>query len=335
MALRKEKSPGERFTMVISDDPAAEARWRPFLTRWQRDFGPAMLTDPVGGAVKFGEERLLIIDVAEPLPVASSLGGFSGARRLQFVRSSLDALCKVKAVNEIVSPHAVIFAERDWKPGSFVSLHAHRFAHLPQFDLAADESFAEVIAAATDNRRHYAHAPELDLHGKWPVVVRRYGLEPLLMRASGCRVLDLGAAEGGIALDFLRHGAAAVHGFEREPSRVDAARALCSRYERAMFDVADLSNWEAFCCDTPHLQPSYEIVLYLGLHHHLPAPTRVATLLGAQARATHFLAVRTPAAVFDADGIGGILRARDWVVLSEEQEQSGTGRLIIYRRAKA
>jgi hypothetical protein len=145
----------------------------------------------------------------------------------------------------------------------------------------------------------YSAASEFGLDGKWPPAVRLSGLEALADASAGKTVLDLGAAEGFIARRFLSGGqdggAALLHGFEFVPERVTAARRICARYGNAMFWQADLSHWDAFrSAHAEHLLARYEIVLYLGLHHHLPALCRGATLAGAAAMSCDVLALRMP-----------------------------------------
>ena len=99
------------------------------------------------------------------------------------------------------------------------------------------------------------------------------GLEPLFEAARGASVLDVGSNEGLISYEFARHGARLVHGFERDRDRVQFSL-------RLFRDVAIDSHFEvANLAVTGHdfakgargqvLLPSYDIVLYLGMYHHL------------------------------------------------------------------
>jgi glycosyltransferase involved in cell wall biosynthesis len=152
----------------------------------------------------------------------------------------------------------------------------------------------------------YYRVPELGLHGKWEPTVRLAGLEPVLEEAAGSRVLDLGAAEGLVSAEMARRGATRIHAFEKEPSRVAAgARLLADRPGLdAVFRPADLGDWDSFA--TAHadvLEEDYDIVLFLGLYHHLPKETRASVLDGAAARARKWLAVRTPPDLAEAEDL--------------------------------
>lgn len=163
---------------------------------------------------------------------------------------------------------------------------------------------------ARNDTFHYLHAPELGLFGKWPVSDRLAGLDPLLAVASGCSVIDFGSAEGVVALEFLRRGAHLLHGFEREPSRVGIASAICADYDGAAFREADLDDFDAFrAANADLLRDGYDIVLYLGIHHHVAAPARQATFDHAVGLARRWFALRTPAASAAADRLDERLAA--------------------------
>lgn len=163
---------------------------------------------------------------------------------------------------------------------------------------------------AHDGNQHYLSCPELGLFGKWPLEERLQGLDSLVAGAAGCSVIDFGAAEGFVGREFLMAGASVLHGFELDPSRVAAARRLCSAWKDAQFRVADLSNWDDFRSENQDLlRPQYDIVLYLGLHHHLPQASRMGVLLQAAALASKYLAVRMPDRFFADDGVEAALTA--------------------------
>jgi hypothetical protein len=165
--------------------------------------------------------------------------------------------------------------------------------------------------------KYYSWSPERGLFGKWPEVARLAGLEPLLAKCDRKSVLDLGAAEGVIARNFLDHGATLVHGFEREPSRVRLAASICDNTSRAQFWEADLSDWDDFeAAHCSNLRDLYDIVLYLGLHQHLPAEKRMRALAGAATRSSHWLAIRMPTALFAADGVEQFLADRRFVCVN-------------------
>ncbi len=170
-----------------------------------------------------------------------------------------------------------------------------------------------------DGRKHYFYAHDLGLFGKWPVDQRARGLDLLLAQARGASVIEFGMAEGAISRKFLEHGASLHHGFELDADRVTAAEALCAAWSQHDFRQADLSNWDQFRSDQVGLlQESYDIVLYLGLQHHLPTPQRLSTLKGAISLAKRFFAFRAPAVVYESDGVGALLRDEGFIQVSQD-----------------
>jgi 2-polyprenyl-3-methyl-5-hydroxy-6-metoxy-1,4-benzoquinol methylase len=117
--------------------------------------------------------------------------------------------------------------------------------------------------ALKDNVYYSDHARRL--RGKWPLSRRLAGLEPLLARANGRTVLDIGCAEGLISEAFLRAGASVVHGFDISPQRVAKAQRLL-RDPRVRLEIADVSNCREF---EAILDAKYDIVLFLGVFQHL------------------------------------------------------------------
>ncbi|MEM6730518.1 MAG: glycosyltransferase [Myxococcota bacterium] len=181
---------------------------------------------------------------------------------------------------------------------------------------------------------HYLHAPRFGLFGKWPLEDRLLGLEPLYERVRGASVLDLGAAEGAVSRVLLEHGAASCRGFEVDADRVHRANSLCSGFD-AQFWHGDLSSWPSFqsgCGE--HLAPIYDVVLYLGLHHHLPKGARMEVLAGALKLAQTLFAIRTPSAVWASDELDSFIRAHGFDPLFEEavERDRAAGSAKIYRR---
>ena len=155
---------------------------------------------------------------------------------------------------------------------------------------------------------YYTWSPELGLFGKWPEEQRLHGLTAILEAAPGASICDLGAGDGAISRRLLERGAGTVHGFELDAGRVALAQRLCADFPGARFRQADLSDCELF--EARHgqdMMESYDIVLYLGLHHHLPAAGRMRALMSAARRASRWFAVRTPGALFLSDGVEPVL----------------------------
>jgi glycosyltransferase involved in cell wall biosynthesis len=155
---------------------------------------------------------------------------------------------------------------------------------------------------------YYTWSPPLRLFGKWPEEQRLHGLELVLEAAPGASICDLGAGDGAISRRLLDRGAVMVDGFELDPRRVALASGLCADFTGARFRQADLSDWSMF--EAKHagdMMASYDIVLYLGLHHHLPAAGRMHALTSAARRASRWFAVRTPRPLFLSDRIEAVL----------------------------
>lgn len=180
---------------------------------------------------------------------------------------------------------------------------------------------------------HYTSSPGIGLYGKWTEAQRLHGLEPILARAEAKSICDLGAGDGIVARRLLEHGAAALVGFDRDPGRVELAKDLCRQFPTAQFTTADLSDWNAFeQAHAGRLQPSYDIVLYLGLHHHLPAATRLGVIRGAAARASSWFVVRTPASLYQVDRIEAMLAAEGLALEAVTDGPPGTGTLYLFAR---
>lgn len=159
-----------------------------------------------------------------------------------------------------------------------------------------------------DGQRHYTYAPELGIYGKWPLGERVKDLYPLLEKAKGLSILDFGAAEGVVAREFLKMGAVKVHGFELDPYRVAIANAICSGWKDVVFRNANLSKWESFYQTHKELMDDqYDIVLYLGLHHHLPKDQRKNIFKHVLSFARQYFAIRTTETVYVDDEIENTL----------------------------
>jgi glycosyltransferase involved in cell wall biosynthesis len=181
-------------------------------------------------------------------------------------------------------------------------------------------------------RQHYTWAPELGLHGKWPIAQRLSGLETLLKASSGKSVLDLGCAEGVIAHTFLDTGAALVHGFDIDAERARSAALLCDD-QRAQFRQGDLADWPGFVVEhSDMLLPAYDIVLYLGLHQHLNPSTRAVTLTGAARQAGEWFIVRTPENVMRSDNVRAVLEELGFDLHHEHAGAAGMGPLVLFKR---
>lgn len=103
-------------------------------------------------------------------------------------------------------------------------------------------------------------------------VDRLRGLEPLMRMAAGLSVLDIACHKGLICYELAKNGAALLHGLDHYEHGVEVARSLHEDFDiPTRFDVLDfrggakvLEAWLA-----AYGAKSYDITLYLGVHHHL------------------------------------------------------------------
>lgn len=174
---------------------------------------------------------------------------------------------------------------------------------------------------------HYFYAPEAGLYGKWPLNRRTAGLDALFAACTGCSVLDIGAAEGLIAERCLQAGARQVDGVELDAERVqEARRRNAGDADRARFFTLDLNQRNALK-QLATLLPKYDIVLYLGVHHHLD-PTTASGVFDALLRRTgRTLYMRTSETVASRDQLVERAQALGFTLTStalvEEGDQIG------------
>lgn len=159
------------------------------------------------------------------------------------------------------------------------------------------------------------------------------GLEPLLAESPGASVLDIGACDGLVAYELARAGARLVHGFERDGGDVAFARRLFRDVPvEAAFVEADLSGGTSVMERHALLLDRYDIVLFLGVHHHLAGQmerTALDELVGFLAdRADKLFAVRT----VNLEEVEPLLLGRGFARVAEAEGIERVGPLRIYRR---
>lgn len=188
-----------------------------------------------------------------------------------------------------------------------------------------------------DGVQHYVFSPDDDLWGKWPLSERLHGLAPLLDVTAGRSVIDFGAAEGLIAREFLKNGAGKLIGFELDMHRVEKAIKICCHWDACEFYAADLSDWTTFCRVYAEKIIRYDIVLYLGIHHHLPVENRQHILANICDLASNYIAIRTPEKFYESDGIDSLLQEKGFVrfkaVSGQRTDSNDLGVVRIYERA--
>ncbi|HEY5412835.1 MAG TPA: glycosyltransferase [Caulobacteraceae bacterium] len=179
----------------------------------------------------------------------------------------------------------------------------------------------------------YLWAPEWGLHGKWPLQIRTRGLDPVLNRVGGASVLDLGCAEGFVARLCLERGAICAHGVELMPTRTAQARRLCAGLAGAAFWSASLARWDEVIRNGAEVMlPSYDVVLYLGVHHHLPVHTRLQILDRVIGVTGRLLAIRVPENVFEDDALASRIEESGLRLIGPAIPAARAGSLRIYER---
>ena len=94
---------------------------------------------------------------------------------------------------------------------------------------------------------------------------RLSGLDPLLAAAQGLSVLDIGCHKGYVSYAFACAGASSICGFDSFAAGIETARSYLSDFEIPLrLEVFDFANGLP-----PNLPATFDVVLYLGVHHHL------------------------------------------------------------------
>lgn len=185
---------------------------------------------------------------------------------------------------------------------------------------------------------HYFRAPEMGLFGKWELEERISGIRSVVKEARGSSILDLGAAEGVISHVFAEEGEASlIHGFEFEQSRVDFAKNLLASTisTKVVIRQADLSDWPSFEQKNDDiLRRWYDIVLFVGVYHHLPSFSRKQVLVQAMRRSRKWFLIRTPRQYERADNLDIFVQSEGFerVDQAEARINENLGWLGVYRR---
>jgi len=101
---------------------------------------------------------------------------------------------------------------------------------------------------------------------------RFIGLDILLKNCKNMKVLDFGSAEGLIAYEFSRSGVDLIHGFEIDKMRVKFSKRLFQEVPIESNFVSCNLAIDSKTFQNQHkniLLEKYDIVLYLGVYHHL------------------------------------------------------------------
>jgi 2-polyprenyl-3-methyl-5-hydroxy-6-metoxy-1,4-benzoquinol methylase len=191
-------------------------------------------------------------------------------------------------------------------------------------------------AARDDGRKHYLLAPELGLHGKWPKESRLQDIDLILPFIAGSDILDIGCAEGLIALRLMQEGANSVHGFDIDPGRIMSAHALAAKHEKAEFRVGSVVPWDDFLKRHGDLlRPSYNLVLFLDVYQHLPMHSRDTILDRLLMMSKNLFAIRTPDQLFETANLHERITQSGFVASGVGKlGQGGSAPLRLYRKTR-
>lgn len=130
------------------------------------------------------------------------------------------------------------------------------------------EQYREKVLTTADPATIVTGAPEDRLHG----------LDTAFERAAGRTVLDVGCHNGTVARAFADHGSVHIDGFDLSPAAVAEAREKTAGTNAdTRIVTGDLSLGFDGINDALRL-PRYDIVCYLGVHHHLQGQLSAADL---------------------------------------------------------
>jgi precorrin-6B methylase 2 len=124
--------------------------------------------------------------------------------------------------------------------------------------------------------------------GEWDLAERWCDVETVIDLRADDEALDIGCAEGLITLEVARR-VRSVRGIEIDHHRVAAAERLRRRLGamNARFEAGNI-------CDIDLPARSYDVVLFLGVLHHLPGRRRMAVLRTCLDAARRQVVLRTP-----------------------------------------
>ncbi len=96
------------------------------------------------------------------------------------------------------------------------------------------------------------------------------GLEILFNNCKNKSILDLGSCDGLIAYEFARNGASRIDLFEKDKNRIKFSKRLFRDVPIESNHIA-LDIIKNFSKLENNTQKKYDIVLFLGLYHHIKA----------------------------------------------------------------
>ena len=170
-------------------------------------------------------------------------------------------------------------------------------------------------------------------HFTGSVLDRLRGLDPVLASCRDTKVLDVTSSDGLISYEFFRRGAALIHGIERNRFSLRIARYIFadvpipSRFIEADLAIGSRSLDAAI---GSQLLPSYDIVLFLGIYHHLIGQMSAESLEELvkffMSRSTCWFVVRTDL----MEPVAKLAAANGFSLHSVEPKKADIGLLHVY-----
>lgn len=164
---------------------------------------------------------------------------------------------------------------------------------------------------------------------------RLSGLDYLLNDCKGASILDIGCCDGLVAYEFAKSGAGLIHGIDCNISDIAfATRLFRSIPTESAFIHADVARGleRHFETHKAVFRNSYDIVLFLGIYHHLRRQMsleRLSALLDVLlGRSKSLFAIRTNL-VSECESQ---VRASGFKLLYEAEKNSIVGKLQVYER---
>lgn len=121
----------------------------------------------------------------------------------------------------------------------------------------------------------YYQSKKYNLQGTVNPDIRIHAIKPLLHICKNMSILDLGCAEGLIGMEFIKNGASLVQGFDINKERIKEGNRI-NEFPNLELTACDIANWEIL---SSYLSDSYDVVLMLGVYHHLPEEKRKDLLI--------------------------------------------------------
>jgi 2-polyprenyl-3-methyl-5-hydroxy-6-metoxy-1,4-benzoquinol methylase len=137
------------------------------------------------------------------------------------------------------------------------------------------------------SRPYYKEVKHFGKTGSWGLKERLDDVLELVDFRPSDSVLDVGCAEGLISMEVAAR-VARVHGIEPEPQRIAAARTLAKKRR-----VMNVTFEQGSVLEQRFPAGLYDIVLFLGVYHHLPEDRRDEALIRVLRCAKRLAVIRT------------------------------------------